>query len=236
MILSQVYGQSIIIALSVINTYYPQYLSYTFIIFVISMLIVSYYTVRTSLRHVIGAEAKEIRGGRKLIDVKYDEVMNIVKYDGKLNEELKPMFKTAMLSFINMFVVFAWYFIYFRLAIPYFESVADPTYKFIGFLMGYEIPYVGVTLMNLLSRKSLRTSIQVVREYAIYDRGILGSGVAIKFPLTNEYVVKVDPGRKYVELVKVSKGAVTKYRFYSKNYERIAEVISRLGKPKSEVK
>lgn len=233
MMFSQIYGQVIIFILAITNTYYPEYLNYTFLIFILSMFIVMYITFRTSLKHIVGSEAKEIREGRKLLEIKSEDVMNIVRYDTKLNEELKPMMKTSILSFANMFIILAWYYIYFNVVIRAFEG-ADLTMKFVGFLLGYEIPYVAVTIVNLLTRKSVRTMIQVIRNFTIYDRGILGSGVSIKFPLSSDYVVRVEPSRKFVEVAKVDKNSVIKYRFYSKNFDRIADIVNRYGKPKSE--
>ncbi len=235
MVFSQLYGQAIILVLAVTNTYYPQYLSYTFLIFVVSMLIMMYTTFRTSLKHVVGSEAKEIREGRKILEVKQDDVMSVVRYDTKLNEELKPMMKSTLLSLLNMFVIFAWYYVYFNIIIHSFEG-ADLTVKFVGFLLGYEIPYVSVTVLNLLTRKSVKTMIQVVRDFTVYDRGIVGSGICVKFPLSSEYVVKVEPSRKFVEIAKVDKSFVIKYRLYSKNYDRIADIVGRYGKPKTESK
>ncbi|MEM0453109.1 MAG: DUF2208 family protein [Sulfolobales archaeon] len=235
MIFSQIYGQAIILILAIVNTYYPQYLSYTFLIFVVSMFLMMYVTFRTSLKHVVGSEAKEIKDGRKLLEIKYDDVMNVVRYDSKLNEELKPMMKTTLLSFVNMFIIFAWYYIYFNIIIHEFGG-ADLTMKFIGFLLGYEIPYVAVTIVNLFTRKSTKTMIQVIRDYVIYDRGIVGSGVSIRFPLSDNYIVKVEPSRKFVEIAKVDKSSIIKYRFYSKSYDRIADIVNKYGRPKGESK
>ncbi|MCS7108389.1 MAG: DUF2208 family protein [Sulfolobales archaeon] len=235
MVFSQIYGQAIIFILAITNTYYPQYLNYTFLIFIISMFIMMYVTFRTSLKHVVGSESREIRGGRKLLEVKYDDVMSVVKYDAKLNEELKPMMKTTLLSLINTFIILAWYYIYFNVVIHSFEG-ADLTIKFFGFLLGYEIPYVAVTVVNLFTRKSVRYMIQVIRDFTIYDRGIVGSGVSIKFPLASNYEVKVEAGRKFVEIAKIDKNSIIRYRFYSKSYDRIADIVNKYGKPKSETK
>ncbi len=235
MIFSQIYSQMIILILAVVNTYYPQYLSYTFLIFIGSMFVMMFTTFRTSLKHVIGSEAKEVREGRKLLEVKYDDVMSVARHDAKLNDELKPMMKTTLLSLANMFIIFAWYYIYFNILIHSFEG-ADLTMKFVGFLLGYEIPYIAVTVVSLFTRKSFKTMVQVVRDFIIYDRGVVGSGICIKFPLSSNYVVKVEPSRKFVEIAKVDKNSVIKYRFYSKNYDKIANIVDRYGKPKSESK
>lgn len=235
MVFSQIYGQAIIFILAITNTYYPQYLNYTFLIFIISMFIMMYVTFRTSLKHVVGSESREIRGGRKLLEVKYDDVMSVVKYDAKLNEELKPMMKTTLLSLVNTFIILVWYYIYFNVVIHSFEG-ADLTIKFFGFLLGYEIPYVAVTVVNLFTRKSVRNMIQVIRDFTIYDRGIVGSGVSIKFPLASNYEVKVEAGRKFVEIAKIDKNSIIRYRFYSKSYDRIADIVNKYGRPKSETK
>lgn len=229
MIFNMLYGQAVILLLSIVNTYYPQYLTYTFIVFIIAMFITMMYTMRTSFKHVMGGEAKEVRGGRKLVEVKADEVMSIVKYDSKLNEELRPMMKTSLLSLVNMVVILAWYYVYFNMVIHYFEG-GDLTYKFIGFLIGYEVPFIGLTLINFITRRSQKVMIQVVNSYTIYDKGIVGSGIVVKFPLSKEYSVSVDPLRKFVEITKADRNITIRYRFYSKNVDRISDIINRFGK------
>ncbi len=229
MIFNMLYGQAVILLLSTVNTYYPQYLTYTFIVFIIAMIITMIYTMRTSFKHIMGGDAKEVRSGRKLVEVKADEVMNIAKYDSKLNEELRPMMKTSLLSLVNMVIMIAWYYIYFNTVIHYFEE-GDLTYKFIGFLIGYEVPFVGLTLINLITRRSQKVMIQVINNYAVYDKGIVGSGVVVKFPLSKEYSVSVDPVRKFVEISRRDKNITIRYRFYSKNVDRIADIVSRFGK------
>lgn len=235
MVFSQVYGQLIIFILAIVNTYYPQYLTYTFVIFILSMFIMMYFTLRTSLKHVVGSEAKDIRSGRKILEVSPEDVMSVVQHDLRLNEELKPMVKSSLLSLANMVLLLLWYYLYFNVVIHYFEG-GELIIKFIGFLLGYEIPYIAVTLLNIFMRRSSKVMIQVIRSYTIYDRGIVGAGIAVKFPIPKEFTVNVDPARKFVELVKNDKDVVIKYRLYSKNYDRIADLISRYGRPKSDVK
>lgn len=231
MIFNILYGQAIILTLAIVNTYYPEYLSYTFIVFVIAMLVTTAITIKSSLKHVAGGGAKEIKSGRRIIEVKSNEVMEIVKYDAKLNEELKPMLKTSVMSIVNLVIVLIWYSAYFNVVIHYFGA-GDQLIKFIGFLLGYEVPFIGLTLVNMLMRRSQKVMIQVINSYTIYDKGIVGSGIAIKFPLSSEYSVAMDPKRKFVEISKVSEGITVKYRLYGKNYDKVVDAIMKFGKVK----
>ncbi len=232
-LLSIAYGQSIITLLVILNVFYPQYLGYTFIIFVVSMIIFTAIMMKTQLKHIVGKEVKEIKEGRKLYVARPDEVLSLQKMDLQLINELKPMLKSTLMSFLTFIVFIIWYPTYFGYARSVAESITDVVTKVIIFLIGYEVPYAVITLINRLSQRALKEVVQVVSKYEVYDRGIVGAGITIKFPLNDSYSIKVNSRRRFLDII-LSRGKVkVKYRFYSKNLSRLAEIIKRYGNPVS---
>jgi len=227
------YGQSMIALLVILNVFYPQYLSYTFIVFIVAMVIFTAITMRTQLKHIVGKEAKEIKEGRRLFSMDSKDVMTIQSTDTQVINELKPMFKATMISFLSLIVLFAWYPLYFGYArsIVSAEGVNVLT-KVLVFLAGYEIPYALFMIINRLTQRSLREIVQVVTKYEVYDKGIVGTGITIKFPLNNNYSIKVNSRRKFMDII-MSRGRVkVRYRFYTKNLTRLIDIVKRYGNPK----
>ncbi|MEM2019032.1 MAG: DUF2208 family protein, partial [Zestosphaera sp.] len=94
---------------------------------------------------------------------------------------------------------------------------------------GYEVPYGLVQIMNLAGRRAVKSFVQVVSEYEVYDKGIVGAGITLKFPLkTDQYRVEYNTKRMYVDLIQTSSSKTSvKLRFYTKNPERLYEVLRR---------
>jgi len=231
--LTVAYGQSMIALLVVLNVFYPQYLNYTFIIFIVAMVIFTAITMRTQLKHIVGKEAKEIKEGKRLFSTDSKEVMAIQSTDTEVINELKPMFKATMTSFLSLIVLFVWYPLYFG----YARSAAsaegvDVLTKVLVFLAGYEIPYASFMIINRLTQRSLREVVQVVTKYGVYDRGIVGTGITIKFPLNDNYSIKVNSRRKFMDIIMSRGRAKVRYRFYTRNLTRLIDIVKRYGNPK----
>ena len=231
--LSLTYGQIIIIVLTVLNVFYPQYLSYWFMIFIAVMFVYMYFMMKSQLKHITSKEAKEIKTGRLLYKSKSDEIRRLQVRDKELVKELKPMMKYTFLSFIILIATFAWYPIYFGYA-GKISAGADIGTKIIVYLIGYELPYAFVMGTNLISRKGMQEVVQVLNSYEIYDKGLLGMGLTLKFPANDApYKVTADRSRKYVQFEE-RKGKVTvKYRLYTKSIDRVIDVLKRYGKLKN---
>ena len=232
------YGQGMIALLTILNVFYPQYLGYTFIIFIIGMVAFTAVMMKSQLKHITSKEAKEIKEGRRLYKSDPSEIRELQARDAKLVAELKPMMKSAGLSFLSMIVVFAWYPLYFRYARDIASSTTDLLVRLGVFLAGYEIPYLLITLINLWSRRVVKDVVQIVNNYEVYNKGVLGMGLTIKFPLEenkggNTYKVVYNPSRRFVEFV-IQRGKTTiRYRLYSRSCDRLADIIKRYGKPKN---
>jgi len=232
------YGQGMIALLTILNVFYPQYLSYTFIIFIIGMVIFTIVMMKSQLKHITSKEAKEIKEGRRLYKSDPSEIRELQARDTKLVAELKPMMKSAGLSLLSMVVVFVWYPVYFNYARNVAATTSDMFIRIIIFLLGYEIPYLLITLLNLWSRRIVKDVVQVVTNYEVYNKGVLGMGLTIKFPLEENkggdtYKVVYNPSRRFVEFV-IQRGKTTiRYRLYSRSCDRLADIIKRYGKPKN---
>jgi len=232
-IFSITYGQTIIAILTIVNVFYPQYLSYTFIIFIVGMVIFTAIMMKTQLKHITGKEAKEIKEGRRLFKSKPDEIKELQMRDPKLVQELKPMLKTTMLSFLSLLVLLLWYPMYFGWAREFVTTPegADVTMKIAVFLAGYEIPYAIMMTINMFTRRRMRETVQVVMNYEVYDKGIIGTGVVVQFPLEEKYSIRISPIRKFIEIVRSEKGNTVRYRLYTKSYDRLWDIIKRYGNP-----
>ncbi len=229
-VLSILYGQVMIAILVILNVFYPQYLGYTFIIFIIGMVVFTAIMMKTQLKGVFGKESKEIKSGRRLFVGNAKEVTELQRVDIKLISEMKPMFKSTMYSFLTLIILLIWYPLYFSHIKP-LVSGSDVTMRVIAFLAGYEIPYVAITAINQVTRSAVKEMINVIMNYEVYDRGIVGTGLAVKFPLDPNYYLIVSPKRRFVDLVMTRGKFKMRYRFYTKNLSRLVEIIKRYGKP-----
>jgi len=232
-IFSIAYGQSIIAILTIVNVFYPQYLNYTFIVFIIGMVVFTALMMKTQLKHITGKEAKEIKSGRRLFKSKSDEIKDLQLKDPKLVQELKPMLKTTMLSFLSLIVLLAWYPMYFGWARGFVSTAenADVATKIAVFLAGYEIPYAIMMTINTFTRRRMKETVQVIMNYEVYDKGIIGTGLVINFPLDENYSIRISSARKFVEVIKSERGSAVRYRLYTRSYERLWDIIKRYGNP-----
>ncbi len=231
------YGQGMITLLTVLNVFYPQYLRYTFIIFIIGMVIFTAIMMKSQLKHITSKAAKEIKQGRRLYKSNPSEIRQLQALDRKLVSELKPMMKSAGISFLSMIVVFIWYPIYFRYANAVASSHVDLPIRIAVFLAGYEIPYIAITLLNLWSRRMVTNVVQVINSYEVYNTGVLGMGLAIRFPMSEDeegskYEVVYNPSRKFIEFILRRGRTTVRYRLYCKSCDRLADIVKRYGKPR----
>ncbi|MCD6324500.1 MAG: DUF2208 family protein [Desulfurococcales archaeon] len=232
-VLSIAYGQGMIAVLTILNVFYPEYLSYWFVIFIGAMFVYMYFMMRTQLKHITSKEAKEIKTGRLLYKGKAEDIRELQVKDHLLVQELKPMMKYTFLSFLILIATFAWYPMYFNYAKTISESTVDLTTKIAVYLIGYEFPYALVMSTNLLSRKGMKEVVQVLNGYEIYDKGLLGMGLTIKFPVENmPYKVVADRSRKFVQFEQRRGKSVVKYRLYTKSVDRVGDILKRYGKIK----
>ncbi|MEO3993175.1 MAG: DUF2208 family protein [Desulfurococcaceae archaeon TW002] len=227
LVFSIIYSQVLAFSLAVINVFYPQYYQYTFIVFFIVAILFMSWSVRKS-RVGGGVSSSEIKTGRLLFKASRNYVLELQGKDSQLVSELKPVLKVSLLNLVILPVFLVWYWWYFdfirTLAIEAVE------YRFLAYLIGYEVPLGLVQVMNLAGRRAVKSFVQVIAEYEVYDKGIVGTGITLKFPLrTDQYRIEYDTKRMFVDLIQIPSTGKTliKLRLYTKNPERLHEVLRR---------
>jgi uncharacterized membrane protein len=215
-IFSQVYSQVMIIALAVLNTFFPEYLSYTFFLFVAMSMVLSFFAVRSQLKGVGSEHKKEIQESKKLIEVNTAEISKLMRVDDGLNKELAPQAMSSLMSLGAMVFVIIWYYFFF----PYVNVLTQggqvtEILRFLAFLGGYEVPAVLMSLLAHKTREDAKKTVQILRSgYSIFEQGIVAPGVAIKFP-TESYQMISEPKRNFVDLKKQDKESPQHLRFYN---------------------
>lgn len=230
-----IYGitQIFIILLAVANVLYPQYLTHTillFAVFLIAVTLTSYTSIRRRARRLpklIELAFDDVRRGRKLIEVRPEEVIKLVSKDYELRQEMRGVVRRSTINSLSIFIAFTWYFIYFRLILPNF-AVDELLIKFMLYITGYEVPYVAMILMNRINESIFKTLTYVLQGYEIYDKGIVSQkqGIVIRFPLDSGYSIKIYPKRRCVELTKHSEEYVLRYLLYCKDFTKVGDILN----------
>lgn len=213
--LYQIYGQIMILTLAVLNTYYPEYLTYTFIAFVAISIVPTYLRMRTQMKGSYSRQLKEIRESKKIYEEGSAEVSRLMALDAQLTQEMKPLAIFSILSiFVFIFILLIWYPMYFNFASSLTSDSSLNSSKFLIFLIGYEVPYAIMTVMSVRQNKVSKKFAQIPRSYAIFEKGLAAQGVVIGFP-TDDYEVKLDSKRKFVEIVSKDEKKPQRIRLYS---------------------
>ncbi len=231
LLFSILYGQFLIFVLVIVNVFHPELYTFTFILFLISALIFTTVMMRKS-KSVSKVPLSEIRSGRLLYKADPSEVSEIQRNDVELIKELKPMLRLSIMSLaMSLATLLLWYRIYFPYVNALLGESVNLTYKALMYLIGYEVPYILISLVNQLSRRSVKEFVQILNSYEVYDRGLVGSSIVLSFPLeSSKYRVLLNSKRGYVDIIHKSGKTVLKYRLYSKNPERLFDVIKWYGK------
>jgi uncharacterized membrane protein len=224
--LYQVYGQIMILILAALNTYYPQYLTYTFVAFIVISLILTFSKMRTQLKGPSFEQLKEIRGSKKVYEEGNAEVSRLMASDVQLTQEMKPLAVSSLLSIFSIIIILVWYQMYFSFASS-LASGSNPS-RFLIFLIGYEVPYAIMAVISFRQNKASKSFVQIPRGYALFERGLVGQGVIIKSPMDN-YDVRLDSKRKFVEIISRDENRPQRIRLYSSNPDELFRLIKKHG-------
>lgn len=227
--LYQLYSQIMILILAVLNTYYPEYLGFTFIVFIIISSAMSFLRLRSQLRGPSLEQLKEVRGSKKIYEEESAGVLRLMASDTQLTQEMKPLAISSFLSIFAIFITLAWYYLYFNFArsLTNDPSLAD-SFRFLVFLIAYEVPYAIMAVISLSQNKASKSFAQIPRNYALFELGLAGQGIVIKFPMDN-YEIKLDSKRKFVELVGKDEKKPVRIRLYSSKPDELFEMIKNTG-------
>ncbi len=226
---------TLLIILALTNVYYPQYMFLTLVAFMVFITIIVYTSYRASRKppKLFEIVAEEVRHGNILLEVDSDEVNKLLEKDFTLMDEIRRQgYKTLIESFSIVLVV-VWYFAFFYFILPTFKGAEDLV-RFFVYLVGYLVPYGGYIALDVVPKRVGRTATYVLRGYQIYETGIVSGSqfIAIKFPLSKEYVVREYDKRKCVELRRKYKGYNIRFLLYAKNISKLVEIISNYGQAK----
>ncbi|MDW8033533.1 MAG: DUF2208 family protein [Nitrososphaerota archaeon] len=224
LVLNQLYSQTTIIILAIINTYYPEYLNYTFIVFIILFFVMTILRTRPRFSGISSSQLKEIRESKKVHEGEVSEVMRVMSLDAQLTHEIKPLTRFFSITLILMVFTMIWYYLYFNFSSSLTQDPSLPgTQKFIIFLIGYEVPIVLMAVVSLNQNKLLRGFPQIPRYYTLFEKGLVGQNTFMKFPL-EEHDIRLDAKRGFVELIDKGKGGI-RIRLYSSKPKELFELI-----------
>lgn len=228
-VLYQLYGQIMVLTLAALNTYYPQYLSYTFLAFIAISFLISFPKLKSQLKGPALEQLKEIKGSRKIYEEEDSKVLRLISSDAQLAQEMKPLTRSLILSFLAIFFSLAWYYLYFNFAgsLTSDVSIAGPS-KFIVFLIGYETPYALMVVVSISQTRAAKSFMQIPRSYILFESGLVGQGTFIKFPADN-YEVELDLRRKFVELISKDEKKPMRVRLYSSKPDELFNLIKKYG-------
>ncbi|MBO3754755.1 MAG: DUF2208 family protein [Candidatus Brockarchaeota archaeon] len=226
LVLYQVYGQMMILILAALNTYYPEYLTYTFVAFILISLILTFSRMRSQLKGPSFEQLKEIRGSKKIYEEGTVDVSRLMASDAQLTQEMKPLAVSSFLGLFAIIIILVWYQMYFNFAgsLTSDPSLSGPL-RFLVFLAGYEVPYIMMAFISFRQNKASKSFAQIPRNYTLFERGLVGQGVVIRSPMDN-YEVKLDSKRKFVELISKDEKKPMRVRLYSSKPDELFRLIN----------
>jgi len=214
-----------IVILAIINTYYPEYLGYTFIVFIVLSFVLTIVRTRPRFIGISSNQLKEIKESRKVYEEKASEVMSVMSIDKQLTQEMRPLTRLFLINIFIIVFIMAWYYLYFNFTRDLTQSPSLPNIqKFAVFLIGYEAPLVFMAILSFRQNRLLRSFPQIPRYYTLFEKGLVGENVVIRFPL-QEQDVKLDSKRGFVELLNKKGETVTRVRLYSSKPKELFESI-----------
>jgi uncharacterized membrane protein len=214
-----------IVILAIINTYYPEYLGYTFIVFIALSFVLTMLRTRTRFIGISSDQLKEIKESRKVYEEKAPEVLSAMSVDKQLAQEMKPLTRLFLINIFIIVFIMAWYYLYFSFTKDLTQSPLLPNIqKFAVFLIGYETPLVLMAVVSFRQNRLLRSLPQIPRYYTLFEKGLVGENMVIKFPL-QEHNVRLDAKRGFVELLSKKVETVIRVRLYSSKPKELFESI-----------
>lgn len=227
--LNQVYGQIVILILAALNTYYPQYLTYTFLAFLAISLVISFSRMKSQLKGPSVEQLKEIKGSKKIYEEESAKVLRLMASDSQLTQEMKPLAVSSFLSLFAIIIILVWYHLYFSFAGGLTSNPSLPDLqRFLIFLIGFEVPYAMMLVIGLRQNEALKSFVRIPRGYALFELGLVGQGAVVKHPM-DDYEIKLDSKRKFVELVGKDQKKPVRIRLYSSNSDELFRLIKKHG-------
>ena len=228
---SVLFAQIFVLVYALVAAFFPQYFFLIFILFIATIFGMSIYG---SLKHKVSGKAGEILSGRKLYSEK--NAMNILLKDPEGVKDLSRQVKYSFLPLLLLPVYMGLFYLYGSYILPYFTEgkiivVNDIITRYVGYLLMYEMLIgIGTSVNRLIYSKGVGGMIMVPANYEVTDKGIVGRGVIIPFPL-DKYNVSIEFKRRFIQLEPLEKRGTTKMiiRLYASDIEKLAKIIKRHG-------
>jgi len=87
--------------------------------------------------------------------------------------------------------------------------------------------------MWALSRVKKLPALNIPTSYIVTDKGVVIKGLVttkgVKFPLPPDVRLNMDKNRRFVELVRDGRRTVTKLRLYTRNPEKLYDILRRVA-------
>jgi uncharacterized membrane protein len=194
--------------------------------------------------------AAEVLSGKRLFHE--DNARAIQSKDTMIYVDLQEQTKFSLYTTLGILIGLAYFFVLWKhvpdlaayLSLELFgRQIKDVGVEhlrlllFIAFLLyfeGYFVINQGIMMWSLSRVKKL-PALNVPTSYTVTDKGIVIKGLfttkGIRFPLPPDIEVVLNKDRRFVELTRQGKRTVTRLRLYTKNPEKLYEIIRKAAFP-----
>ena len=218
-----------------------------FVFIAISMIIQSMLT--SSSLNEKSSYVQDILSGKKLFHE--DNTRAIQSKDTMIYLDLQEQTKFSLYTMLGVLIGLAYFFALwdyvphlakFLLLKMYGETLSLPSIDvrlglFLAFLIyfeGYFVINQGIIMWSLSRVKKL-PALNVPTSYIVTDKGIVIKGIVttkgIRFPLPPDVGLALNKERRFVELTREGRRTVTKLRLYTKNPEKLYDIIKKFTAP-----
>ncbi|MGC8997770.1 MAG: DUF2208 family protein [Fervidicoccaceae archaeon] len=209
------------------------YWAFIFLYFIVYMYLMSKFG---QPKYPSSAKATELDKGKPLYEEMrpFEYVSNDKQYASEMQEQMKMMNVSMMLSFVVL--------IYFFLAFGPVTAYIAPKFsdERIGMTVAYLTLFEGSFAISTLgqvytSRRMKKQNkkpvmINIPRSFSVTTEGIILRGLTsssgLKFPLDG-FKVELNEERKFVELINETDKAIYKVRLYTKSPKKLYDIIMR---------
>jgi len=216
-------SQLSMIIFALVMSFFPKYYGLLLIAYFLMMPVIMYKFMAKPLK-----QAMEKSKGRTLYE---ENAKDLLDEDPELGRIMKGQMVQSALMSLPLLVLLVFGFTLW----PLITHISDPWIRFASIIAYFE----GYTVLNYLSNKHLSKQMMKVPKpitsYKITDKGIDIKPVgSIRFPL-KDYEVQLKKESKAVDLIARKEG-MPSYRIYTKNPEKVFEIIKRVGSVIEEAK
>ena len=217
-----------------------------FVFIAVSMIVQSVLT--SSNLNEKGSYVAEILSGKKLFHE--DNTRSIQTRDQLIYLDLQEQTKFSLYTTFGVLIGLAYFFALWR-DVPYLANYIaveafgsplkdlSPIMVRVSLFLSFLIYFEGYFVINqaimtwALRRVRKLPALNVPTSFVVTDKGVVIKGLVttkgIKFPLPPDVRLSLDKNRRFVELIREGKRTVTKLRFYTKNPEKLYDILKRVA-------